>query len=402
MGADQRAVLGEPHVHLDAVGTLEEGLGHRRHGVLRTPRPRCSTVSENPDPAVLAARRREGVLRQVEDLSVDVVAPVRREPRLRLACIHDSKGSSRRDALVATAGVAENRTRCGPGRPLVGLARTPPRWRTPAPGAAPARPLRCLWRTPPWTEGRARPSAGRGHGGGSPGALSSRARRVQSGARQKVGRARKGCTRDDQLRRDPLQRDAADRRLRDPGVRRGPADLPGADVLHRRGAVRERRDARRGRGRADFLRTPRRRAAAERHRGRPVGAAAHRCGAVRRLRPEDGLRGPRPEPAGGRRGRRRHHGQRPPGDPPRPGQGRRRRPRPGRRHPVPEDLVRLPHGPARPDPGRRVPAGGQAQQRQLPEGRLPGRQPRRSSPGSTSARAPACSPSPTCRTRGTT
>ena len=226
--------------------------------------------------------------------------------------------------------------------------------------------------------------------------------RVQSGVGPKAGRGHEGGTRDDQLQRDPLQRDAADRRLRDPGVRRGPADLPGAAVLHRRGAVRERRDARRGRGRAALLRTPRRRAAAERHRGRPVGAAAHRCRAVRRLRAQDRLRGPRPEPAGRRRGRRRHHGERLPGDPPGPGQGRRRRPRPGRRHPLPEDLVRLPHGPARPDPGRRLPAGGQAQQRQLAEGRLPGGRPGRARPARHRRQQPHARPALPAEPRATT
>ena len=49
-GADQRAVLGEPHVDLDAVGTLEQGLGHRHHGVLRTARLPGPAVSEDPDP----------------------------------------------------------------------------------------------------------------------------------------------------------------------------------------------------------------------------------------------------------------------------------------------------------------------------------------------------------------
>ena len=76
VGADERAVVGEPHVHLDAVGTLEEGLGHRDHGVLWAPRARGSPVSEDQDPAVLPPGGQEGVLRQSGCLPV--------EPRERL------------------------------------------------------------------------------------------------------------------------------------------------------------------------------------------------------------------------------------------------------------------------------------------------------------------------------
>ena len=48
--ADQRAVRGEPHVDLDAVGTPEQRLGHRGHGVLRAVRAHGTRGARRPAP----------------------------------------------------------------------------------------------------------------------------------------------------------------------------------------------------------------------------------------------------------------------------------------------------------------------------------------------------------------